>query len=166
MFRPLSAELQQYLHLSSSVLYIAALPDVSRNYRPKHVVVHVMNECTCIYFIYSAVLIGKSIDEHWWKWLILRCCGRCVDTTSRCGVRLCILYNVNACPSFCVFHLENGSTNFDQIWPCRSNFNFRLGRTRWTVRLNEKLLHVCASSHHYSADAQFMSLRTYPLLVK
>ena len=32
MFRPISAELQQYLHLSSSLLYIAVLPDVSRIY--------------------------------------------------------------------------------------------------------------------------------------
>lgn len=56
------------------------------------------------------------------------------------GVRLCILHNVNARPSVRLrVSLGEWADKF-WSWPCHASFNFRLGRTRWTVRLNEKLL--------------------------
>jgi len=80
MFRPLSAELQQHLYLTSSLLYIAVLPDVSRDYRPKHVAVHVMDGWLdeCIYLIYSVVLTGKSILCMQVVLQSLKCCGCCI----------------------------------------------------------------------------------------
>ena len=48
-------------------------------------------------------------------------------------VYLCDMRNINACPSACLFQLENGWTNFDYILCCRSTFNFNLNVTHLTA---------------------------------